>query len=342
MIGGIDPEATLERRPARPPRFPVEVRRRLRAGVRWTGRRNAVVQGPPAGSGREFSRPTPRPSRVRCVLFLLALPAVGAVVHGTAVHSQGELRVQRGETRTVTDAAMVVDKWVMEDNSTLEIAPGISDWRIEANRASFGKNTKISGAGSPGDGAADSQGASGTPGTECRDGGHGGAGLPGSAGSNGVNVSMTIGLVGVEDLVIDVSGGKGGDGGTGGTGGQGGRASCGRICSGQEGGSGGPGGSAGNGGRGGNVTVSYWLAGQTPVFVGSTSGKGLRVEAEGGEAGAPGPGGPAGSGGAGKRCGLYKRSGGSPGSKGPDGGKGISGASGAVLFEVLPSPGDGA
>lgn len=275
--------------------------------------------------------------------FAILVVAALSIAEGTDVVAQSILKVSEGETYTVTDTEdqMLVDMWVMEDNSKIVFEEGITSWNIHAKEAHFGKNVRIIGVGS--DGNNGNAGGRGHNAGECRDGGHAANGGRGDDGETGINVTLTIGLVRVDDLVIDVRGGNGGDGGKGGKGGKGGRASCGRICSGQEGGNGGNGGDAGYGGNGGHVTVHYWVADQDAVSVGlqsDASGAGLRVNNEGGQAGRPGGAGGGGRGGDGKECsgGLYRHGGGPWGKNGQGGHAGRPGKQGEITFRALPSP----
>lgn len=264
--------------------------------------------------------------------------AIGIVAGSTNVYGQSALRVQEGQTLTLTEERMFVDEWVMEDNSTLLIDPAIRTWAINASRARFGDNTTIAALGLAGTNGRSSQ-AHGGNGGECTDGGHGGDGLPGTSGGAGVNIDITMGLLSVTNLIIHVAGGDGSDGGDGANGGQGGRASCGRVCSGQEGGNGGQGGNAGHGGQGGNVKISYWLAGREPLSVGGRGGAGLRVNAAGGDPGRPGQGGRGARGGAGRSCPFFVKRGAGPwGSNGGEGDMGRPGMEGSVEYLVMPSP----
>lgn len=272
-------------------------------------------------------------------LFAILVVAALSIFEGTNVVAQSILKVSEGEAYTVTEDQMLVDTWVMEDNSRIVFEEGITSWNIHAKVARFGKNVRIIGVGS--DGNNGNAGARGRNAGECKDGGHATNGDRGEDGETGINVTLTVGLVSVDDLVIDVRGGNGGDGGKGGKGGKGGRASCGRICSGQEGGNGGNGGGAGLGGDGGHVTVHYWVAGQNAISVGlqsDASGAGLRVNNEGGQAGRPGGAGGGGRGGDSRDCTLHKRGGGPWGKNGRDGDAGRPGKRGEITFQVLPSP----
>jgi hypothetical protein len=251
--------------------------------------------------------------------------------------AQSELKVESGRTYTVTqkDKKMLVNKWVMEDNSTIIISDDVSVWEIHAIEASFGKNCKIVGnrVGKQSRNGANST-KHGSKGGSCTPGGKGGQGDEGAPGPEGSSVKITMGLIYVNDLLIDVRGGVGGNGGKGANGGKGGDASC-SSCSGQDGGQGGKGGLSGRGGHGGNVYVGYWIAGTSNI---ASINNGLRAlttrgrSGTGGTPGNPGPGGDA------TECGLFKRSGGNPGPKGVKGGYGKYAKDGEVIFEVIPSP----
>ena len=274
----------------------------------------------------------------------VAVAVSTSVLGSQGVFGQSTFIVPSGETREITeeDRQMLVNKWIMEDSSTVIIRQGITKWTINALEASFGKNTRIIGTGTLGiDGTTSQQ--HGGNGGECKDGGAGGNGDPGTHGGQGVDISITMGLVEIDELFIDVRGGGGGNGGHGANGGKGGRASCGRICSGQEGGRGGRGGDAGNGGNGGKVEVQYWVAGTTPIsFSNNRSVRGLRIDATGGEPGQPGIGGRGGDGGDGKRCPPFnsiRRGSGHGGENGVDGNVGQPGQQGSVTLSAIPNPG---
>ena len=273
---------------------------------------------------------------------VVAVVVIASVLGSQGVFGQSTFKVARGDTHkvTTTDQKMLVDEWIMEDNSTVIIAQGVTNWTIHAVKASFGNNTKIIGRGRNGSRGESSQ-QHGRNGGECKDGGDGQNGAHGTPGGNGVNVSITMGLVKVDGLLIDVRGGDGGNGGNGSNGGKGGRASCGRVCSGQEGGTGGKGGDAGHGGSGGKVKIDYWIAGRTPITFSNSSDRGLRADTAGGKPGQPGKRGNGGQGGDGRRCPPFnsiRRGSGSPGHNGSQGTVGQPGKPGTVTFSVLPSP----
>ena len=263
------------------------------------------------------------------------------VIGSQSVSAKSTIEVGPGSTYVVTkiNQKILVDEWIMNDNSTVLIEKEVTNWIIHATRASFGKNTQIIGRGRRGsDGLSSRQ--HGSDGGECKDGSHGQAGASGSPGGDGVDISITIGLVNVDELLIDVRGGDGGNGGNGANGGKGGRASCGRVCSGQEGGNGGRGGDGGKGGAGGAVKVNYWVAGQSPITF-NRLGSGLRVDTSGGSPGKGGNGGNGGERGDGRRCPPFKsikRSPGAPGKHGQDGKAGMPGLEGAAEFRVVPNP----
>jgi len=252
-------------------------------------------------------------------------------------NAQSIFKLEAGQTITINQdrKKMLVDEWIMEDNSTIIIGDDVKDWEINANKASFGNNCKIIGHGKNGSNGRSSN-AHGGNGGECKDGGHGGNGKNGTTGTDGKNIVITMGLINVNDLYIDVSGGNGGNGGNGGVGG---RASCGRICSGQEGGNGGKGGNAGSGGNSGNITVKYWIAGESGISMGSDQG--LRANTKNGKAGISGKGGKGGAGGHGKSCPPFNtihRGGGPAGHNGANGVNGRNGIEGKILFSVIPTP----
>ena len=144
-----------------------------------------------------------------------------------------ELRVWAGETFRVTPARrnMEVERWIMEDGSTILIEPGVEDWTIRAKEARFGSETKLLGVGSDG-----------------RENG--------ARGENGVTLKITMGLFENDGLQIDVRGGNGMNGSKGATGRRGRQSTCVPPRK-YPGGPGGPGGRGGDGGNGGAVVIRY-------------------------------------------------------------------------------------
>ena len=232
-------------------------------------------------------------------------------------------RVGTAETRTITseEAFLVVDRLIMEDDSTLEIPEELT-WRVYAPEASFGKNVVIRGRGE--DGAQGDNGRAGGHGPRSSPGGSGTEGGDGANGGDGAKIVMIVGLRNIGKVTFDVRGGAGGMGGRGGNGGKGGQGECGRDTDGGPGGTGGPGGHGGSGGTGGYVDIEYW-----PLVEGLDT-LGLSVKVQGGKEGPLGPGGAGGQGGDGKDCNWPQRnrrsgpggSGGTPGRAGDPGADG--------------------
>ena len=129
---------------------------------------------------------------------------MGVVASGVAeaqifrVDGDLELRVGEGQTYTAgsEERAIEVDKWVMEDDSTLVLSregcgAGFSSgekcvWSVRANRAWFGSNARVVGFGDDGD--------------------------VGKDGEDGMDVDIGVGLAAIGSAVIDVHGGNGGPG----------------------------------------------------------------------------------------------------------------------------------
>lgn len=134
----------------------------------------------------------------------------------STVLCQSIFKILEGETFVVEkkNAKMLVDKWIMEDNSQILISDDLDGWEINANEASFGNNCRIVGIGKNGTNGKSSS-VHGTASGECKDGGWGGNGNNGAKGSSGKMIKIVMGLLNVNDLYIDVSGGDGGIGGNG-------------------------------------------------------------------------------------------------------------------------------
>ncbi len=248
---------------------------------------------------------------------------VVAMTASVSARAQSEFRVKTGETFIVTkdNRKMVVEKWVMEDSSTIILSDEVSKWRINAGEASFGKNCRILGVGRSGRSGANST-AIGQNGVDCKDGQDGGAGEDGMNGSKGKSVKIKMRLLYVDGLVIDVRGGDGGDGGNGADGDDGGKAACETGCNGGKGGNGGVGGNGGRGGKGGKVEIDYRLVKNVKW---PDDSQGIESITSGGQAGLGGNGGKGGKGGDGVNCNGYGRKNGSPGK---DGGNGRDGKKG--------------
>ena len=157
----------------------------------------------------------------------------------TQAYSQSTLRVQAGKTKVITpkEQNLIVEHWIMEDNSTIIIDPSLSIWKFTANKATIGKNCKIIARGK--NGKSGTNGTQGKSHANCTNAGHGINGGNGGNGSNGINLDLNFNIVSLGSIEINSSGGNGGIGGNGGNGGNGGRARCGKNCNGGNGGNGG-------------------------------------------------------------------------------------------------------
>lgn len=259
----------------------------------------------------------------------------------SAPNAQSTFLVKTGETRTVAnnERRLLVDKFIMEDNSTIVLADDISLWEVTALDLQFGKGCKIIG-----DGASGSNGDHGGPGGhagggDCSNGGHGGNGQPGVDGKPGKNIKIKAGIRQLGHVLIDLNGGNGGEGGNGGNGGNGTQGDCSRSCNGGAGGNGGNGGRNGNGGPGGSFELSFWvidgLAGNIDL---NGNGTGIQLTNKGGIGGNSGVGGSRGSGGPGKKCPGKNREPGPHGSAGTAAAIGTTGKSGAYSTIVVPKP----
>ena len=265
--------------------------------------------------------------------LLVACSAIGQVLESP------ELIIPEGDIYTITadNAVIIVDRWIMEDNSILQLAPDVPRLEIRALEATIGANVTIVARGN--DGAPGNTGSTpgGSPGL-CNTGNAGGRGEAGTPGLDGKTVDIRMGLINANSLFINASGGRGGDGGQGGRGQTGSRGTC-QVrppdfdgCPGSRGGRGGQGGNAGHGGNGGNVTIEYWpIADAVSVNV--------IPLLEGGISGAPGLPGPGGPGGPRFRCGTWPfrrtQPGGGSGSSGSLGGEGQSGSRGSYTLRAI-------
>lgn len=215
-----------------------------------------------------------------------------ACVLGSLAQAGDLIRVKSGETLTLdaTRSEWVLDELVLEDDATLAIPASLGEVQIDAQRALFGKNSRILAPGAAG--AAGQDGSSVTAAAEqCKDGADGGAGTHGSAGKDGVALALTLRIAKLDSLQIDTRGGDGGKGGSGGAGGPGGDYDS---CNAPKGGNGGQGGDGGDGGSGGHVRVLYTLLPESGIS--GTLGTRISVNAPGGKGGAEGVGGPGGKG----------------------------------------------
>lgn len=201
------------------------------------------------------------------ILLITALP--------TITWADNSLVVGAGQKITITAAqqSLSLDRFVMEDNATIEFAPDVTRWEVFAREASFGNNTTINGRGH--DGKDGKDGAT----VSCAANSSAGNGEPGH---NGVGIDMRLGIVQFKSLQINVSGGNGGKGGKGAS------AQRGADCKGMVGGNGGD---AGAGGNGGHVLIAYWSASQDGYIPISNYGTGIQITIDGGKASIPGQGG---------------------------------------------------
>ena len=273
--------------------------------------------------------------RSLCCIAVVSFLLVGVGAAGRAGQASREEVLEVGASETLLvgpdDAhVMMLDRWIMGDNATIEIAQEVGALRIYAKEVSLGSNVRIVGRGRNGTGGSDghSFGAA-----RQRERGRGGTrGGPGSSGKDGKHVEIIMGLRSVGSLHVDVGGGSGGNGGRGGNGGKGGEASCNRGR-GRNGGNGGPGGAGGAGGSGGNVSIRFWPNGDS-LDIGAMS-----FDVTGGDGGRPGDGGSPGAGGDGRRCPpsgpiIYRRGGGSAGRAGSMGAEGERGSAGSRRLEL--------
>ena len=255
---------------------------------------------------------------------------------GTLAQAGDLIRVKAGETLTLDAgrAEWVLDELALEEGATLIVPASQGDVQIDAQKALFGKGSRILAAGA--EGAAGKNGDNApTTAEQCKDGLDGGAGSHGSAGVDGVSLSLTLRIAKLESLQIDTHGGIGGQGGNGGTGGPGGDYD---TCNAPKGGSGGQGGDGGDGGNGGHVRVFYTLLPES----GLTGGLGNRisVNASAGKGGAEGTGGQGGKGTEGRFVNAKTLSGnkkwvagGKDGAAGQVGKPGRDGSKGQVLVQ---------
>lgn len=243
---------------------------------------------------------------------------------------QADLHVARGETEIITreKSRIYVNRWIMEDESTIQIADDVDEVEIRAHEAEIGRGVRIVGRGQHGRDAPQPPGKSGT-GPNCTGGTGGDEADDGDDGRTGKTVRIVAGVVSIGELSVDVRGGRGGNGGKGGQGQKGGRAARSEVCNGGNGGRGGRGGDAGDGGDGGAVTIDLWDVDRNgPMGYGS-----ILVDARGGVAGQVGPGGDGGPGGDERRWIFGKLNG---GHWGPVGFPGEAGNPGSAGSEGVP------
>ena len=259
-----------------------------------------------------------------------------ACVIGSLAQAGDLIRVKSGETLTLdaSRSEWVLDELVLEDGATLAIPASLGEVQIDAQRALFGKNSRILAPGSAG--AAGQDGSSVTAAAEqCKDGADGGAGTHGGAGKDGVALSLTLRIAQLDSLQIDTRGGDGGKGGSGGAGGPGGDYDS---CNAPKGGNGGQGGDGGDGGSGGHVRVLYTLLPESGIT--GTLGTRISVNAPGGKGGAEGAGGPGGKGADGRFVNMKTltgnkkwMAGGKEGALGQAGKPGRDGAKGQIVVQ---------
>lgn len=144
-----------------------------------------------------------------------------------------------------------------------------------------------------------------------------------SLGEKGIDLEIFLGTVKAGSLEINALGAKGTTGGTGRGGRKGHNANC--LHGGGNGGQGGKGGKGNQGGPGGNIFLTI-----TNKFLPEL----ITINMKGGPGGDGGPGGPGGPGGDMKKCGLYKKGGGSLGHPGPKGDSGNKGNDGIFTLYV--------
>lgn len=200
----------------------------------------------------------------------------------TVTLADNSLVVGAGQKITITAAqqSLTLDRFVMEDNSTIEFAPDVTRWDVFAREASFGNNTTINGRGH--DGGNGSDGKAANISSDCSKASAVLNANNGEAGHNGVGIEMRLGITHFKSLQIDISGGNGGKGGKGAS------IQSSSACKGLAGGNGG---NAGDGGNAGHVLIAYWSASQDGYIPISNYGTGIQITIDGGKASASGQGG---------------------------------------------------
>lgn len=165
------------------------------------------------------------------------------------------------------------------DGARIRVAGGVSEWRLQADRAEIGRDVLVDASGAKGLAGKDG----GAPADDCK----ALAGGNGADGGDGTRLVWQLGLVELGSLRIVSAGGDGGAGGRGGPG-----ADKSEECS--EASAGGDGGNGGQGGDGGDISIAYRLldAGLTAAAVLD----GISLSNAGGRGGAMGEGGPGGEG----------------------------------------------
>ena len=134
--------------------------------------------------------------------------------------SESRLLVQENETLLIQDnQELSVDRWIMQKNSRIHFAPGVTRWAIRATSAEFASGAIIDGRGREGlKGSSPNQE---IPAAEsCQPGQDGEPGTAGKNGVDGVHIQVEAGIERLADLGIYTKGGDGGSGGRGRTGGE--------------------------------------------------------------------------------------------------------------------------
>ena len=189
---------------------------------------------------------------------------------------------------------------IMEDNSTLRLAPSVSPkWTINIiEEATFGLGTTIDVVGADNlDVPSPAPNGSGTP--PCHTGNNGALGATGGKGGDSAEVYININKLITGGTIVKRAGGTGGQGGRGGNGDTGGIGEGQCACNGSAGGFGGLGGRGGEGGATKTVSIVYG----TLLFKSQDKtmyGFGIRDDSRGGFGGGAGQGGFGGAGG--NRC----------------------------------------
>ncbi len=195
----------------------------------------------------------------------LQLPADSNTIGSMSVGAQGHVMVPSDVSE------LVIASLVMQAGSSIRLAPRDGTMTLRIEQASFGKDSKISGAGLSGD-----------------------MGVPGGS---GVDLELLLPQASIQSLTLDLSGGRGGDGWTGLQGDDGRDATCWGLAAddGMDGTDGGDGLPGGNGGR-----VTLWLG--NPQWQ-----EHMIIDLSGGKGGAGGVAGKGGRAGEGAHCLMYQR-----------------------------------
>ncbi|HLP12306.1 MAG TPA: hypothetical protein VK177_10280 [Flavobacteriales bacterium] len=236
-----------------------------------------------------------------------------------------EFKVKEGKIKIIklTDSHYIeVDKFIMENDSTLKFENEVKDFYVKANFVQIGKKVLIDGSGK--DSNDPGKDRHGDPGRSSsgsgRDGNNGGKG---GNGSKGVNLTFEWNIFEIKQLQIKTDGGKGAKGGKGQRGGKGANADC--DEKGEPGGDGGKGGKGGNGGNAGKIILNYKCVDINGNEIPNCSNFQIVTSSRGGKEGSGGRGGSRGRGGSSHNCGLWTMDGGRNGSSGENGDKGTKG-----------------